>query len=81
MAVACDPKSVAASAEPFDALSERDLLVVQTYLLAQLANSTAGTSTNPKTLVALAAAFYAIDGMIPEVQGYLLCSIAQAVGA
>jgi hypothetical protein len=62
-------------------MSERELLVVQTYLLAQLANSTAGTTTDPKQLVALAAAFYAIDGMIPEVQAYLLCATASASGA
>jgi hypothetical protein len=81
MAVACDAKSITATAESYASLSERDLLVVQTYLLAVIANGTAGTTTNPKQLVALAAAFYAIDGMIPEVQAYLLCATANAVGA
>ena len=52
MAVACDATSLAAGAAPFDRMSERELLVVQTYLLAQLANSTAGTTTDPKQLVA-----------------------------
>jgi hypothetical protein len=57
------------------------LPVVQTYLLAQIANALNGTSTDPNTLAQLAVPFLKLEGIQQEVQAFLLCQIAQASGA
>lgn len=55
---------------------------VQTYLLAQMANSlNSAISTDPSVLAKQAAGFTTLFGVQSEVQTYLWCQIAQAIGA
>lgn len=77
----CDPASLVASAVGFDRLSERELTVVQTYLLAQLLTALNGAAVDAKTLVAAAVSYEAISGDHAAVHDYLLCQIATASGA
>lgn len=81
MPISCDAALLAAGAAGFDRLSERELLVVQTYLLALISNGLAGTSLDPQVLITAAAKFQEIEGMIPAVHCYELCQIASASGA
>lgn len=81
MSISCDAALLAAGAAGFDRLSERELLVVQTYLMAYCANQLAGNTLDPQQLITAAAKFQEIEGMTPAVQCYELCQIASAVGA
>ena len=83
MAITCTAASLAAAAVDFDRLSDRELIVVQTYLLAQInvaLNPTAPTTA--KGLEALAVSFAGVSAeSIMEIADYLLCQIASAAGA
>lgn len=82
MAVNCDPSTLAANAVCFaSCIPDGMQAAVQTYLLAQLAATTAGTSTDPQVLLTAAAPFAKLFGMEGAVQAYLLCQIANASGA
>lgn len=85
MAVNCsDPGALADAARCFArCIPDGEQLAVQTYLLAVLSNSVAGTSLDPTTLANAARCFTRCipGGILPEVQAYLLCQIANASGA
>jgi hypothetical protein len=73
VAQSCDPSDLAAASKCFCGLSDRELLEVQTYLLAVIA----GGSTDPSALAASAKAFGGLpDGVLTQVQAYLACQIA-----
>lgn len=82
MAINCDPSTLPNAARCFEqCIPPGDQQAVQTYLLAQIANSLAGTSTDPQTLAGLSAPFLRLKGIEQDVQLYLLCAIASASGA
>lgn len=72
----CDAQSLETAAAGFERLSDHDLLVVQTYLLAQIA----GGSTDPRTLLASAVKFEACSEQdLMAIQTYLLCTATGGV--
>jgi hypothetical protein len=83
MAINCAAASLAVAAIDFDRLSDRELMVVQTYLLAQIANGVnTALPTDAKTLQASAVAFAGLSNeSLLEMHAYLLCQIASASGA
>lgn len=82
MAVECTPQGLVTGAQCFQTCVPDGMhQAIQTYLLAQIANSMAGTSTDPQTLANLAKCFRCLDGNQASVQSYLLCQIATASGA
>jgi len=82
MPIDCTPQGLATAAQCFEACVPDGMhQPIQTYLLAQIANTLAGTSTDPNTLSRLAACFRCLDGQQAAVQDYLLCQIATASGA
>lgn len=82
MAIDCSPQGLATAAQCFEACVPEGMHpAMQTYLLAQIANTLAGTSTDPGTLANLARCFRCLDGNHGAVQDYLLCQIATASGA
>lgn len=83
MAINCDPATLANSARCFEqCIPPGDQQAVQTYLLAQIANSlNSAISTDPSTLAGQAAGFLRLKGIEQDVQLYLLCQIASASGA
>lgn len=81
MAIDCSPQGLATAAQQFECcIPDGAHLAVQTYLLAQIANALAGTSTDPKVLANLATCFRCLDGNQASVQTFLLCAITTALG-
>jgi hypothetical protein len=74
---------LAAAAVCFDSCINPGLQpAVQTYLLAQLYQQLVPTANiDPKALAQAAAAFTTLDGFQAQVQTFILCNIATAVGA
>ena len=83
MAINCDPSSLANAARCFEqCIPPGGQLAVQTYLLAQIANSlNSAISTDPSALATAASSYMRLTGFQLEVQAYLLCQIASASGA
>lgn len=82
MAVTCTGTALAAAAVDFDRLSDRELQVAQTYLLAKMANSlNSAIATDAKSVQNLAAAFSGVsDRALAEAQVALLCQLASVLG-
>lgn len=82
MPIDCTPQGLATASACFESCIPDGMhWAIQTYLLAQIANTLAGTSTDPGTLANLARCFRCLDGNQAAVQAYLLCQIATASGA
>lgn len=82
MPIDCSPQGLATAAQQFECCVPDGMhQAIQTYLLATIANTLAGTSTDPNTLANLAKCFRCLDGNHGAVQDYLLCAIATASGA
>jgi hypothetical protein len=73
----CDPEFIAQQAKCFQCYDDKERRMVETYLLAQISNTLAGTSTDPGTLLKAAAQFQGVSekGLV-QIQDYLLCQIA-----
>ena len=81
MAVDCSAQGLATASQCFECqIPDGYHPALQTYLLAQIANNLAGTSTDPQTLANLAKCFRCLDGNQAAVQSYLLCQIVTALG-
>jgi len=82
MPIDCTPQGLATAAQCFEACVPDGMHpAIQTYLLATIANTLAGTSLDPNTLSLAAGCFRCLDGNHGAVQDYLLCQIATASGA
>jgi hypothetical protein len=76
MAVNCDPSTLPNVATCFfECVPDGMHKAIQTYLIAQIANSLVGTSTDPQVLMTAAAKFQLLRGMEDQVMIYLLCQI------
>jgi len=72
----CSAQALATAAQCFQGCIPDGMQdAVQTYLLAQMANMIAGTSTDPNTLAKLASCFRCLDGTHDSVQTFLLCQM------
>jgi hypothetical protein len=77
----CTPQGLASAAQCFDSCVPPGMQqALQTYLLAQIANSVAGTSTDPEVLAQQASCFFCNYGMDAPIQTFLLCKIVTALG-
>ena len=78
----CSSQALATAASCFDCQVPPGLhMIIQTYLLAQIANTLAGTSTDPSVLANAARCFDCASSNLAAIQVYLLCQIANASGA
>ena len=72
MSQSCNPKDLVASAACVQCLSEKQQLMVQTYLLALLAN----VPVIPENLLAASSAFQVLsEKQLAMIQASLLCQI------
>lgn len=76
MAVNCDPASLANAATCFfECVPDGMHKAIQTYILAQIANSQLGLSTNPQDLITAARAYQVTRGLEDQIIIYLLCQL------
>ncbi len=81
MAITCTPQALITGATCFDCIPAGYRGAVENYLLAQIANAIAGTSTDPNTLSRLAACFECQPVSLQlAIQDYLICQVVNVSG-
>lgn len=76
----CEPQALSLASSCFECIPLGEQQAVETYILAQLAHTVAGTSTDPNELSLASACFLCLQGMNQDVQLYLMCRVNDAGG-
>lgn len=71
MAILCDPNALVEAARCFECIPQGQQAAVQTYLLLQIS----GLNLTVDELLDAARCFRCADGMLEEIQAFLLCAI------